>query len=132
MKFHSLLIVAATAWSLVGCGSVRQRLDRVAFDHRAAQSATFAALTPQQQDRLARGKVAPGDTRDMVWLALGEPDRVERIEHGERWMYEAYLNGGSAVTEATGPAGEFRLGKPTLITAVAFREGVVSGVMQRH
>src|SRR5438045_55421 len=41
-----IFVLLVAGLSAAGCSSVRQRLDRVGFDHRAAQSATFAELTP--------------------------------------------------------------------------------------
>lgn len=65
------------------------------FESRARErSATFEALDPQTQDRLARGKIDIGDTPDMVYIALGQPDQRRTVttadgQH-ETWIYRTY------------------------------------------
>ena len=115
-----------------GCAAVNRKANEIAFNRRAAQSTVYAQLPPEQQERLARGVVAPGDSREMVRLALGEPDRVERTDYGERWIYEAYLHGGTSVTPETGPSGHHERGKATLVSAIAFRDGIAGAIIQRN
>jgi hypothetical protein len=53
----------------------------------------FQTYPPATQVRLRNGHVEIGDTRDMVWIALGEPDRKlqRRTASGtnEVWSYTA-------------------------------------------
>src|ERR1700712_4717649 len=65
------------------------------FSNRAEQKATvFNSLDANTQDRLHKGMIAVGDTKDMVYIALGIPDRKkERVtEHGREttWIYSTY------------------------------------------
>lgn len=128
MRFFPLL--ALCGGFAGGCAAITHTADAMAFNHRSAHSLFYAQLAPETQSRLARGEVALGDTPEMVQLARGAPDRIERTERGERWIYEAYLNGGETVMPEFGPP-NYRPGRPTLIQAIAFREGKVVGVVQR-
>lgn len=60
-------------------------------DRIAANPAVFESLSPVEQERVQAGRVAPGDSREMVLLALGEPDEesVRLTEEGEQvvWYY---------------------------------------------
>ena len=58
------------------------------------KSAVYAALTPWQKKNLDRGSVAQGFSPDMVYIAVGSPDRVETKEFpegpAELWTYTRY------------------------------------------
>ncbi|HVZ48350.1 MAG TPA: hypothetical protein VG916_06180, partial [Gemmatimonadaceae bacterium] len=61
----------------------------------------FAKLTAGQQDMIKHGKVDLGFTKDMVRLALGEPDRISTRKDagGESvvWHYITYEDPGGAL-----------------------------------
>jgi len=55
------------------------------------RSAVFNALSSEDQARLRRGIVRPGDTQDAVWIAHGDPTHIyQRVTAGctnELWSY---------------------------------------------
>ena len=78
------LCLAAAA--LAGCSS---------FESRAREKAdVFEALDPGTQERLERGAITVGDSEDMVYIALGEPDekrnRTTARHHQTIWTYQSY------------------------------------------
>jgi hypothetical protein len=80
------LAALALAFGLGACNS---------FQSRARErSATFEALDPATQQRLQQGKIDIGDTPDMVYIALGQPDhrRVVTTADGQQdtWVYRTY------------------------------------------
>lgn len=115
--------------AVIVTGCITRIADGIAFKRRAAASPTFAQLTPEQQARLEKGVVVRGDTRDMVIVACGKPDRVERTEEGEKWIYEANAAGGESKIDEGPPV--YVPGRLVLMRAVSFRDGVVTGVVQR-
>jgi hypothetical protein len=56
--------------------------------------AVYAALRPGQKRLIDRGTIATGFTADMVYIALGRPDKVETRDypqgHVELWTYGRY------------------------------------------
>ena len=89
MKKHiSLCSIAALAaiLGLTGCDT---------FASRARQrSETFESLSPSDQHRLQRGGISVGDTQDMVYIALGNPDERRDITTADGtqtvWAYNNY------------------------------------------
>jgi hypothetical protein len=87
MKTHfPVLLAAAAALLLAGCST---------FESRSKEkAAVFNSLDTSTQERLKKGEIALGDTAEMVYLALGNPD--ERISKttadGETmdWVYNVY------------------------------------------
>lgn len=87
MKFR-LLAALCVLTLAAGCST---------FEKRAGEkSAVFDALAPEAQDKLRRGVVEIGNTTDMVYIALGEPDsRLERTTAEgteEVWIYSAFVS----------------------------------------
>jgi len=86
----SLLATACSAAVLVtlaGCDT---------FDSRAKEkSATYDTLSQKTQQRLEKGKINVGDTPDMVYIALGNPDeKRERSTNNSDhtiWIYKTYI-----------------------------------------
>lgn len=83
-----LLFLAAlgAAFCLAGCDT---------FESRAKEkSEVYDALSSGTQKRLERGKISPGDTEDMVYIALGDPDEKREVttSDGTRnvWIYRTY------------------------------------------
>ena len=88
MKFPArplLLLLVLTAFAVGGCNT---------FERRAKEkTAVFAALDAPTQARLKDGHLQLGDTADMVYIALGEPDekRDQVTADGSAivWIYRA-------------------------------------------
>jgi hypothetical protein len=87
MKKASLLILlAGAALVLAGCNS---------FNSRARQmSAVYDQLPASDQERLQRGMIGIGDTPEMVYIALGNPDERRDILNADgnqtTWIYRTY------------------------------------------
>jgi hypothetical protein len=65
------------------------------FESRAREkSETYNSLPPNTQQRLERGTVNPGDTEDMVYIALGDPDEQRDVTSTDSkrsiWIYRTY------------------------------------------
>jgi hypothetical protein len=78
---------AAVLLTLAGCDT---------FDSRAKEkSATYDSLNSNTQQRLEKGKINVGDTPDMVYIALGNPDekRERSTTNNEQdiWIYKTYV-----------------------------------------
>jgi len=89
MKTVRILLLAAAAAAVAflgGCATPESRIRR--------NPELFARLSPQQQDLIQHGQIAPGFNAEMVRLALGEPDRyTTRTDHdgaSEIWHYVTY------------------------------------------
>lgn len=82
------LLLAATAIGLTGCNTFKSRAKE--------KSETFAQLTPDEKHRLKKGDINVGDTPDMVYIALGNPDekreRTERNGASSVWIYRTYID----------------------------------------
>lgn len=81
-----LLALALLGLTFSGCNTFKSRARE--------KSETFDALPAEAQQRLQRGKIDIGDTQDMVYIALGQPDeRRETITADggqETWIYRTY------------------------------------------
>lgn len=79
----TLMILLAAVLALSGCSTVDSRIRE--------KSASFQSLDPQTQGRLREGVIHVGDTTDMVYIALGKPDRVRERASNEgtrtTWIY---------------------------------------------
>lgn len=65
------------------------------FDRRSQQKAdTFAALSPEEREKLKRGVIELGNSPDMVYIALGRPDErhEQTTTEGQEltWVYNSY------------------------------------------
>ncbi len=82
MKPLLLLLLCLTVL-MTGCSTVANRIQE--------KSATFNALDAPTQARLSQGTIAIGDTTDMVYIAIGRPDRVRETAtaegHNQTWVY---------------------------------------------
>lgn len=81
----TFLLVCALG-TLAGCNT---------FERRSREKATvYNTLDPNTQQRLKRGEIAVGDTTDLVYIALGNPDerRGSTTAEGEvmTWVYNVY------------------------------------------
>src|SRR5882762_7956237 len=71
----ALLPVISTVLLLAGCDT---------FDSRATEKAqVFDNLSEKTQKRLERGTIHAGDTEDMVYIALGDPDEKRQITNND-------------------------------------------------
>jgi hypothetical protein len=82
----STLLVAAVLGFLAGCQTVDDRIKE--------KPDVFAQLDVATQDKIKQGIIEIGYTEDMVYLALGKPDRTrESVSGGGRtttWIYSTY------------------------------------------
>jgi hypothetical protein len=85
----SLLCLCAAltaAFGLAGCDTFKSRARE--------KSEVYDSLSPRTQKRLERGKINPGDSTDMVYIALGEPDEKRDVTTargtGTVWVYRTY------------------------------------------
>jgi hypothetical protein len=78
-------VLALVVW-LAGCASPDSRI--------RANAAIFDGLPPHQQQLIREGRVAIGFTPEMVYLAVGEPDRrwarTDADGRSEVWTYTTY------------------------------------------
>ncbi len=89
MKKSCLLVtlaLASAALGLSGCNTFKARADE--------KFEAFDGLPAATQKRLERGKVAVGDSEDLVYIALGQPDEKRRITRPDGaytlWVYKSY------------------------------------------
>ncbi len=65
------------------------------------KSATYTALKPWQKHYIDTGSISEGFTPDMVYIAMGKPDKVETkdLPQGkvEMWIYSRYYPNFDAV-----------------------------------
>jgi outer membrane protein assembly factor BamE (lipoprotein component of BamABCDE complex) len=84
--FFSLAPLALCAAFLAGCSSPDSRIKD--------SPAVFSSLSPEQQDLVKAGKVAPGFSMDAVKLAIGDPDHVtvhtDTTGTHQIWHYVTY------------------------------------------
>jgi hypothetical protein len=86
MKTKLSLLLAAAAVALAGCNT---------FNARARQmSAVYNQLPASEQQRLQRGVINLGDTPEMVYIALGNPDERRDVMNADgtqtTWVYRTY------------------------------------------
>jgi outer membrane protein assembly factor BamE (lipoprotein component of BamABCDE complex) len=88
MKSFTMVTLAALAATLglSGCDT---------FASRARErSETFESLPATEQQRLKRGQISVGDTQDMVYIALGNPDERRDVTTADGrqtvWIYRTY------------------------------------------
>ncbi len=81
-----LVLGALSALTLAGCATPESRIRQ--------NPALFESLSPDDQQTIREGRVALGFTRDMVRLALGDPDRrmTRTTAQGvsEVWRYTTF------------------------------------------
>ena len=81
-----LVLAASAAAFLAGCDT---------FSHRARQmSGVYDQLPASEQQRLQRGAINVGDTPEMVYIALGNPDERRDTLNADgahnTWIYKTY------------------------------------------
>ena len=65
------------------------------FKHRSEErAATFDSLSTATQKSVERGKINVGDTQDMAYIALGNPDETREVSNADGnqlvWVYKTY------------------------------------------
>ena len=84
MKSFLILLGCLTAF-MTGCSTVEKRVEE--------KSTFFNTLDPQTQTRLKQSIINIGDAPDMVYIALGRPDRIREKATGKghdlTWIYTA-------------------------------------------
>lgn len=88
MKLNFLVpLLLGAVIALTGCNTTASRIKQ--------KSEVFASLPAAEQERLRKGTVAIGDTPDMVYIAIGAPDRsIAKTTAGARnmeWIYRRYF-----------------------------------------
>jgi major membrane immunogen (membrane-anchored lipoprotein) len=85
MKTAQLFLICL-ALIMTGCSTVDSRIKE--------KSAAFETLDPQTQARLKQSVVRVGDSTDMVYIALGQPDRTRNRTTAKgqslTWIYNTY------------------------------------------
>jgi hypothetical protein len=124
-RISFLPALAAGALALLaGCNS---------FNARARQmSAVYDQLPATEQQRLQRGAIAVGDSAEMVYIALGNPDeRRDVVTHDgaqTTWVYRTYWQ----KYEGTAWLGYRRVIVPTRGGYAVFHEPVTQDVYRTH
>jgi hypothetical protein len=126
MKTKTLFCVTLLAMviGLAGCNS---------FNARARQmAATYESLPPDAQERLQRGAINVGDTPDMVYIALGNPDERRDIQTADGtqtvWVYKAYWD----QYQGTAWMGYRRVFVPTRRGYAIYHEPVTQDIYRTH
>jgi hypothetical protein len=85
-KILPAFVLAGLIALVSGCTSPTSRINE--------NPELFARLTPEQQELIKQGRVAIGFDKDMVHLALGDPDhiriRTDAQGEAEVWSYVTY------------------------------------------
>lgn len=85
MRLAGVIVLAAAATAMTGCGSTPEK--RI-----AENEAVYAAMSPEAQAAVRAGRVEVGFTPPQVELARGKPDRVVRRTTAkgreQSWIYE--------------------------------------------
>lgn len=140
----AMLGLAGAAFLTGGCSTFKARADE--------KYEVYDALPAATQNRLKRGTVNVGDSEDMVYIALGQPDEKRRITRSEGsasvWVYRTYWDEYAGSTWAgyrrvvvRTPRGYAVYSEPVTqdvyyshadeTTKVAFVKGVVTVIDQR-
>ena len=82
----NVIVLTSVAALLAGCDT---------FSHRARQmSGVYDQLPASEQQRLQRGAINVGDTPEMVYIALGNPDERRDVLNADGsqnvWIYKSY------------------------------------------
>ena len=86
MRTFPFILIAAALFGLAGCNTFERRSEKKAD--------VFATLPPETKARLENKDIQLGDTFDMVYIALGNPDEKQQTTTatGETitWVYNRY------------------------------------------
>lgn len=114
----------AAAVGFSGCSTFKTRAEE--------KSDVFDTLPVATQKRLERGRVAVGDSEDLVYIALGQPDEKRRISRAEGnvtlWVYRSYWE----QYEGSAWVGYRRIVVPTRYGYAVYHEPVSQAVYSAH
>ena len=126
LAFFRFTLTAAAPSELAGCNT---------FHSRARQmSEVYDTLPASEQKRLQRGSINVGDTPEMVYIALGNPDERRDVSTADgtrtTWIYKTYWQ----QYEGTAWLGYRRIIVPTNNGRgyVIFHEPVTQDVYRTH
>ena len=97
MKPFAFSAACLVALLFSGCNTINHRIEE--------KSAAFSAADAATQEKIRQGVVAVGYTPDLVYIALGNPDRkrhhTSKDGEEETWIYNTYYQeyAGTANTE---------------------------------
>lgn len=111
------LIFLLFALLALGCGSVQE--------HRARQmKRDFAPLPEEKKVKILDGRIEHGFTTTMVYIALGTPKDIEKLEtEVEQWTYVGWLEADGRFLTTSEMI--FRSASTMQQLVVRFREGTV-------
>jgi hypothetical protein len=85
-RFLSVLLSLGALAFAAGCQTVDSRIKE--------KPEVFASLSPETQAKIKQGIIDIGFTEDMVYLALGAPDKkretITATGHTTTWIYSTY------------------------------------------
>ncbi len=106
-----LALLGATAIALAACSTTDSRIRR--------HQALFDGYPPEVQHNLRNGVIGIGYSPEMVWMALGKPDRRTEVQSGdgtaEIWTYRKSVPG-FAIGMGSGGYVSSRVGVGTHVT----------------
>jgi outer membrane protein assembly factor BamE (lipoprotein component of BamABCDE complex) len=82
MHLKNIFFFTALLLAVSGCDTINHRIRE--------KPDVFNGLDPKAQAEIRQGRVEVGYTPDMVYLALGKPDKIE----GNTWYYKLYSEEG--------------------------------------
>src|SRR5687767_4276483 len=86
LPFVTTLLAAVTLSLLAGCNTFKSRARQM--------SGVYDQLPASEQQRLERGSINVGDTPEMVYIALGNPDERRDVLTADGsqnvWVYKTY------------------------------------------
>ncbi|MFA7172369.1 MAG: hypothetical protein WC340_02975 [Kiritimatiellia bacterium] len=89
MKFTTYITLLGTLL-LAGCLTQHQLIEK----RIQTKQSFFESLSPENQERLRRGKVTTADSPEAVWIVHGPPDRkftkITGTTTNEVWSYCSY------------------------------------------
>lgn len=85
LSFFPMAVLAAS-FLFAGCDTFKSRSNE--------KSEVFDSLSSATQKRLQRGKINVGDSQDLVYIALGNPDEKREVTSADGnqnvWIYRTY------------------------------------------
>ena len=118
------LAALTAAFGLSGCDTFQSRAEQ--------KSSTYNSLPSGTQQRLQKGMINPGDSQDMVYIALGTPEEKRDITTtagGQTvWIYRTYWE----QYEGTAWAGWHRVIVPAGRGYAIYHEPISQDVYSTH
>ena len=90
MRVTTYILLTCTVLLLAGCLTQQQLIAKRILQKQSF----FDSLPSEKQERLKKGDVYTGDSKDAAWIVYGEPDRkfskVSGTSTNEIWSYSDY------------------------------------------